>query len=800
MFQGHETASFKLRFDDWYRIEVPSLLPSRPQSRQTATINLDQLYASVTPRSTSHFLSLDDALGSDTIVGMLDAALVSCNAYVYRHGACRPIEPDGDSGSQQRRLRFNPDTNRSYVIVCVYENACARWTIVYFWQGLRASRLDHPVFMLTTWPELHAAISSTHDSPTLASSVRLLYVQQGAEPLALAAMWGRQICVEDTRSGLLLYGNEARWRAPRMFHMRVDAYPVESPPEPDMADQPLMHQREVYVWYGRGVSKTLERPLFDKAVTDFLSTHERSGQVQLSVPKVVQEGAELAAFWSVFPSTASPHDLHNSWHPVSNLASEVEITVTSSSRTSLAANMSPANSMRSLSLRRPSGGGRPVYGKAVEHHYMATPILLCCTMRQGEFHVAAVRDSSLADYTANRKSLPRQEEHALRKSGSSNTLAGHAPSFILGANALHALDMNTQSPRLARMSRSPSTRSVVEEASTSAAFFSEAVLPEMSTAATTRATVRRRQSELFQQQHFADTLRRNETFVESAAATLRHPPYFLTQGHLLCGLPADEDHVLYPLPRPPPVFGPDADREAQFLLAVDTPPTSAVEPLVEEYRAISSGPTAPGPAMCYNGLRSCIVLDPGYPEPVFVWIGAEVSDELRKDVHRFLCDLVLWRQARHEADRSMSRTLYRDTSTALMSSRQSLAQLSEQQSDGPASPGRWSGSMLSLAASGTETPQDGVTGSVVDSMMKSDAFAALYRLPNLAPPYTSAPTETDTRVPLDSSLGGGHHRKHRGCRNRDPIADSVRFEHQGSESVQFQSFFHAWTPWDLLTS
>ncbi|KAJ3146964.1 hypothetical protein HDU86_008325 [Geranomyces michiganensis] len=314
LMEGHESEVFKLRFPDWdttsqevnwEEVKSVSIDPSRSIGAGVGMrVDVRALYAPPVPHDAA------TTAGVEATLQHANGLLQQFSAFVYTKGRFVQL-PAAEKGHF-----FSDD---AYVFLCVYrleeererarreakelkrrrtrnsvgrsagdpgddrssaassergtasdgEDASERGDdergvecVVYFWQGRLASRLAYSTFKFKTQSEMEALVKHMYGC-----EVRVAFLEQGKEPIALLAHMGNAIVVHR--------GRRSDWFAkvgkpdvvPRMFHIRTDVrYKTTRAVEVPVRWGNLVSRdcfyihapcegENSYLWRGRGASK-----------------------------------------------------------------------------------------------------------------------------------------------------------------------------------------------------------------------------------------------------------------------------------------------------------------------------------------------------------------------------------------------------------------------------------------------------------------------------------------------------------------------------------------------------------------
>ncbi|KAJ3144787.1 hypothetical protein HDU89_007751 [Geranomyces variabilis] len=318
LMEAHESEVFKLRFPDWDTTsqevnweEVKSPTFDQPRSIGSGAgmrVDVRALYAPPVPHDAA------TTAGVEATLQHANGLLQQVSAFVYTKGRFVQL-PAAEKGHF-----FSDD---AYVFLCVYrleeererarrvakelrrrrtrasvgrsggdtgddqssaassergtasdgedasergDDECGVECVVYFWQGRLASRLAYSTFKFKTQSEMEALVKHMYGC-----EVRVAFLEQGKEPIALLAHMGNAIVVHR--------GRRSDWLAkvgkpdvlPRMFHIRTDMrYKTTRAVEVPVRwgnlvsrDCFYMHApgegENSYLWRGRGASKEESR-------------------------------------------------------------------------------------------------------------------------------------------------------------------------------------------------------------------------------------------------------------------------------------------------------------------------------------------------------------------------------------------------------------------------------------------------------------------------------------------------------------------------------------------------------------
>ncbi|KAJ3169847.1 hypothetical protein HDU88_000487 [Geranomyces variabilis] len=318
LMESHESEVFKLRFPDWDTTsqevnweEVKSPTLDQPRSIGSGAgmrVDVRALYAPPVPHDAA------TTAGVEATLQHANGLLQQVSAFVYTKGRFVQL-PAAEKGHF-----FSDD---AYVFLCVYrleeererarrvakelrrrrtrasvgrsggdtgddqssaassergtasdgedasergDDECGVECVVYFWQGRLASRLAYSTFKFKTQSEMEALVKHMYGC-----EVRVAFLEQGKEPIALLAHMGNAIVVHR--------GRRSDWLAkvgkpdvlPRMFHIRTDMrYKTTRAVEVPVRWGNLVSRdcfyihapgegENSYLWRGRGASKEESR-------------------------------------------------------------------------------------------------------------------------------------------------------------------------------------------------------------------------------------------------------------------------------------------------------------------------------------------------------------------------------------------------------------------------------------------------------------------------------------------------------------------------------------------------------------
>ncbi|KAJ3175356.1 hypothetical protein HDU87_006308 [Geranomyces variabilis] len=318
LMEGHESEVFKLRFPDWDTTsqevnweEVKSPTLDQPRSIGSGAgmrVDVRALYAPPVPHDAT------TTAGVEATLQHANGLLQQVSAFVYTKGRFVQL-PAAEKGHF-----FSDD---AYVFLCVYrleeererarrvakelrrrrtrasvgrsggdtgddqssaassergtasdgedasergDDECGVECVVYFWQGRLASRLAYSTFKFKTQSEMEALVKHMYGC-----EVRVAFLEQGKEPIALLAHMGNAIVVHRGRRSDWLAKVGKPDVVPRMFHIRTDMrYKTTRAVEVPVRWGNLVSRdcfyihapgegENSYLWRGRGASKEESR-------------------------------------------------------------------------------------------------------------------------------------------------------------------------------------------------------------------------------------------------------------------------------------------------------------------------------------------------------------------------------------------------------------------------------------------------------------------------------------------------------------------------------------------------------------